>query len=102
MILADGWVEAGYFAAALPDGPPVKVLGAAHHFAYMAGARASGPALMLDIADAPKAAERARKQLALARAIDPKATALPPIPFRRGTEDHFRLLATRLTVPAGE
>ena len=101
VILADGWVEAGYFAAALPKGPPVKVLGAAHHFAYMAGAGASGPALMLDIADASKAADRARKQIGLARAIDPQATALPPIPLRRGTDEHFRLLATRLTVPEG-
>ena len=102
VILADGWVQAGYFAAALPDGPPVKVLGAAHHFAYMAGATAHGRALMLDIADASKAADRARKQIGLARAIDPQATALPPIPFQRGTDEHFRLLATRLTVPAGK
>jgi len=55
-----------------------------------------------DLIRASRTEDRARKQIGLARAIDPQTTALPPIPFRRGTDEHFRLLATRLTVPAGE
>ena len=82
------------------DAPPTLALkeGGAWRFGKRLTPKPSCP----DLIRTSRAEDRARKQIGLARAIDPQATPLPPIPFRRGADDHFRLLATRLTAPEGE
>lgn len=101
VLVTENWIQAGYFAAALGDRIPVRVIeGAAHHFAYMVGAHASGPGVLLGLADAFDAATRQDTLLALASRLDPHAAA-EQIPLKRGTQDHFRIIAIRLRIPPG-
>jgi 4-amino-4-deoxy-L-arabinose transferase-like glycosyltransferase len=102
VLVTENWIQAGYMSAALGDRIPVRVIsGAAHHFAYLAGADASGSGVLLGIADASDAADRQKTLIALARQLDPDAFAAEQIPLRRGAQDHFRIIAIRLRIPPG-
>lgn len=100
VIAAADWIQAGYFAAALPFGPPVRVIDdAPHHFGFMAGATAFGPAVLLDLVDAADAEARQTALLNLAQSVDANAQPLHSIAVARGPRDHFRIIAVSLLIP---
>ena len=102
VLVTENWIQAGYIAAAVDDRIPVRVFpGAAHHFAYLAGAHAAGSGVLLSIVDASDAADRQDKLIALASRLDPDASTPEQIPLRRGTQDHFRIIAIKLRIQPG-
>ena len=103
LLLSDAWIDAGLMDTALGGALPVRVEGgraAAHHFAFLPGAAATGPALYLSpgaLAEGPARlaaglALAARKGLAVERA---GIVTLP-----RGGRPHAAVAALRVTLPS--
>jgi 4-amino-4-deoxy-L-arabinose transferase-like glycosyltransferase len=98
LILSDGWIDAGLMGTALGGALPVRVegtLAAAHHFAFLPGARATGRALYLAEAPGRLAAGRA---LAARMGLAVERAGIITLP--RGGRPHAAVAALRVTIPS--
>lgn len=94
------WIEAGEMSTALRGRFPVKMLHPdQHHFRFMSGATAKGPALLLSPDTRARAEERRARLLAAAREVDPGAEMLEDVVLKRGSRDYAVVMVVRLTLP---
>ena len=101
IIAARSWIQAAYMSTALQGEYAVKILrGSPHHFPYLEGADATGPALLLtpDVLGREKWSDE--KLLELARATDPNAELLKPIVLQRGGLDYVSVSVIRMSFDA--
>ncbi|MCC6008678.1 MAG: glycosyltransferase family 39 protein [Rhodobacteraceae bacterium] len=102
VLLTESWITAGQMATALGGWRPVRVLGNAHHFAFLPDAGADGPALLLVPVRIDALHWRAGEALALAQTLDPAAQLMEPVVLPRGTRDYAAVLILSLALPAGQ
>jgi len=92
VLAAPGWIEAGHISAAMGPDWPMRVLSARpHHFGFMAGQQATGPARLIGIARLDRAEPETERLLTLARQVDPDARALGHVVVPRGAQGYFAL-----------
>lgn len=100
VLLAENWIVAGQMATALGGWRPVRVLGNAHHFAFLPDAAAGGRALLLVPVRVDELHWRAGEALARAQALDPAAQLMEPVVLPRGRRDYAAILIVALTLDA--
>ncbi len=100
LVLSTNWVPAGLLDTALGGEKPMRVPAGrgAHHFAWLADARATGRGLMMLPVRLGREADAAARLLAAARKLDPEAEPLPPVILNRGAQPYVAVLLVRLTV----
>lgn len=100
LIVVPRWIEAGILSTALAGDWPVRVLkGNPHHFAFMSGATAKGPGLLLGISTLSRSRRQASLLLKQGQAIDPNAEMLDPVILSRGGAPYVSVFVVRLNVP---
>jgi 4-amino-4-deoxy-L-arabinose transferase-like glycosyltransferase len=103
LVLSDGWIDAGLMSTALGGALPVRVegtLAAAHHFAFLPGAAATGRALYLSPGTLAEAPGRLAAGEALAARMGLAVERAGIVTVPRGGRPHAAVAAVRVTIPS--
>jgi len=100
VLMATTWIDGGLLDTALKGKRPMRIIepSAAHHFAYISDASASGTALYLRPSRLEDTAQTGAKMLRRARKLDAGAKLLRPIILKRGKQPYVAVNIVRLCV----